>query len=110
MQHLSLEGRPGSDPFAAYLFDMSQVFELFVARFLESHFAAHASIQVDIQPSIWLDEDRKRRGIPDIILRRDGRRNLVLDTKYKVFDRSPREMTATRCSSTATRSACIAGA
>lgn len=37
IQHLSLEGRPGATQFASYLFDMNKVFELFVARFLESH-------------------------------------------------------------------------
>ena len=89
MQHLSLEGQTGATQFAAYLFDMSKVFELFVARFLETHFADHPSIQVDIQQDIWLDEDQKEVGIPDIVLRRDSRRYLVLDTKYKVFGQRP---------------------
>lgn len=91
MQHLSLESRTGSTSFAAYLFDMNKVFELFVARFLESHFATHPAIQVDIQPDIWLDEDQKELGIPDIVLRRDSQRYLVLDTKYKVFGQKPEE-------------------
>lgn len=89
MQHLSLEGRAGGIQFASYLFDMNKVFELFVARFLESHLAAHPSIQVDIQPEIWLDDEQKEQAIPDIILRIDGQRRVVLDTKYKVFDQRP---------------------
>jgi 5-methylcytosine-specific restriction enzyme subunit McrC len=89
IRNLSLEGLAGSTQFASYLFDMSDVFELFVARFLRDHFAGDPSTQVEIQKSIWLDEDQKEVGIPDIILRRDGRRYLVLDTKYKVFEQKP---------------------
>jgi 5-methylcytosine-specific restriction enzyme subunit McrC len=90
MQHLSLEGQTGSTQFAAYLFDMSKVFELFVARFLENRFVDHPAIQVDIQQDIWLDADQKEVGIPDIVLRWDGRPYLVLDTKYKVFEEKPK--------------------
>ena len=70
---------------------MNKVFELFVARFLASHFAIHPSIQVEIQPDIWLDTDRQEKGIPDIVLRRDGCPFLVLDTKYKTFHSKPDE-------------------
>ena len=91
IQHLSLEGRAGSTEFATYLLDMNKVFELFVARFLASHFASHPSIQVEIQPDIWLDVDRQEKGIPDIVLRRDGYPVLVLDTKYKAFHGRPDE-------------------
>jgi 5-methylcytosine-specific restriction enzyme subunit McrC len=91
IQHLSLEGRAGPTEFATYLLDMNKVFELFVARFLASHFASHPSIQVDIQPDIWLDVDRQEKGSPDVVLRRDGRRYLVLDTKYKTFHSKPDE-------------------
>ena len=91
IQHLSLEGRAGSTEFASYLLDMNKVFELFVARFLASHFASHSSLQVEIQPDIWLDTDRQEKGIPDIVLRRDGCPFLVLDTKYKTFHSKPDE-------------------
>ena len=91
IQHLSLEGRAGPTEFATYLLDMNKVFELFVARFLAGHFASHPSIQVEIQPDIWLDTDRQEKGIPDIVLRRDGRHYLVLDTKYKMFHGRPDE-------------------
>ena len=101
MQHLSLEGRAGSTEFAAYLLDMNKVFELFVARFLSNHFADHPSIQVEVQPDIWLDTDRQEKGVPDIVLRRDGVRQLVLDTKYKRFwgkpDNADRNQMVTYC-------------
>jgi len=91
IQHLSLEGRAGSTEFAAYLLDMNKVFELFVARFLASHFVSHPSIQVEIQPDIWLDAESQEKGIPDIVLRRDGRPYLVLDTKYKTYENKPEQ-------------------
>ena len=101
MQHLSLEGRAGSTEFAAYLLDMNKVFELFVARFLSNHFADHPSIRVEVQPDIWLDTDQQEKGVPDIVLRRDGVRYLVLDTKYKRFwgkpDNADRNQMVTYC-------------
>lgn len=89
IQNLSVEGRAGAIPFAAYLFDMNRVFELFVARYLDVYFADAPTITVDIQQDIWLDEDQKEVGVPDVILRSRGRPFLVLDTKYKTFDRQP---------------------
>jgi 5-methylcytosine-specific restriction enzyme subunit McrC len=101
IRHLSLEGRAGSTEFASYLLDMNKVFELFVARFLSDHFANNTSIQVEIQPDIWLDADHQEKGIPDIVLRQDGRRYLVLDTKYKRFhvkpDKEDRNQMVTYC-------------
>jgi 5-methylcytosine-specific restriction enzyme subunit McrC len=91
IRNLSLEGRTGSTRFASYLFDMSDVFELFVARFLKRHFATDPAIRVESQQGIWLDEDKKEEGIPDIVLGRDDGDALVLDTKYKVFDKKPEE-------------------
>ena len=84
LQHLSLEGEGGSHSFVAYLFNMNAVFELFVARYLaEAMPKLDARLEVEIQPSIWLDEAQKEKGIPDIAVRRDGQRVLFLDTKYK---------------------------
>lgn len=92
IQHLSLESRPGEVAFASYLLDMNRVFELFVARFLTGYFAHEPSILVDIQPDTWLDTDLQEKGIPDIVLRRNGRPYLVLDTKYKRFNGKPEEV------------------
>ncbi len=92
LQHLSLEGRLGEVPFAAFLFDMNKVFERFVARYLEDYFATHRpECQVKSQCSIKLDDERKESGIPDIILQKNGQRCLVLDTKYKGFNGAPEE-------------------
>lgn len=91
IQHLSLESATGSNQFASYLLDMNKVFELFVARYLTSHFAGDPSIQIEIQPDIWLDADRQEKGVPDIVLLRGGQRYLVLDTKYKRFYGKPDE-------------------
>lgn len=91
LQHLSLEGRAGSHRFFAFLFDMNQVFELFVAHYLKRAFATHPTLAVEIQPTIWLDSDNKEKGRPDLILRHNRQRILVLDTKYKTFDGSPSE-------------------
>ncbi|MEI2689793.1 MAG: hypothetical protein V9H69_08780 [Anaerolineae bacterium] len=101
IQHLSLEGAQGSTQFASYLLDMNKVFELFVARFLASHFTDDPSVQVEIQPDIWLDSDRQEKGIPDIVLRRESQPYLVLDTKYKTFhgmpDQADRNQMVTYC-------------
>jgi 5-methylcytosine-specific restriction enzyme subunit McrC len=84
LQHLSLEAHRGDHSFVAYLFDMNAVFELFVARYLAQAMPQlDPRLQVDIQPSIWLDLAQKERGVPDIAVRRDGQRVLFLDTKYK---------------------------
>jgi 5-methylcytosine-specific restriction enzyme subunit McrC len=89
LQHLSLEGQEGSQRFFAFLFDMNQVFELFVAQYLKERLASHPSLSVDIQPTIWLDTHQKERGRPDLILRHNRQRILVMDTKYKKFSNAP---------------------
>ncbi len=90
LQHLSLEATAGSTPFLAFLFDMNQLFERFVAYFLREYFTKQEpALTVDIQPPLWLDQDQTQKRIPDIVLRRDGQRVLVLDTKYKRFNGNP---------------------
>ena len=89
LQHLSVEEHGGQTPFAAYMFDMNQVFELFVARYLEDFFANHPYLSVEIQDHIWLDVEQKEEGFPDIVLYRDNQPAVVLDTKYKKFHKQP---------------------
>lgn len=89
LQHLSLEGQAGDQRFFAFLFDMNQIFELFVARYLKESFAADPTLDIEIQPEIWLDTSKKERGRPDLILLHRQQRVLVMDTKYKVFAGSP---------------------
>ena len=95
LQHRSVEGKEGDVSFAAYLLDMNRAFELFVAHYLADYFAAASgpgrSLDVEIQRQIWLDESQREPVRPDIILRRNGSRFLVLDTKHKRLQGSPEE-------------------
>ena len=90
LRYLSLEGRAGTTPFVTFLVPMFQLFELFVARLLSEATAIRPRYHVAAQPIIWLDEARRLKGRPDIVLRRDGRDYLVLDTKYKVYGDKPK--------------------
>ncbi len=89
LQNLSVEGHAGSTSFATFMLPMYQVFELFIARYLDHELAGHPRLSVDIQPDIWLDEQQIDKGKPDIILRIDGLPFLVIDTKYKAFADKP---------------------
>ena len=89
LQHLSLEGHAGAAPFMSYLVPMPRVFELFVGRYLQETYANHPRLSVALQETIWLDEAQWAQGRLDIMLRRDGRPWLILDTKYKRFGGKP---------------------
>lgn len=90
LEHLSLEARVGGVAAASFVFNMNEVFERFVAYYLREHVPAlDDSLQIEIQPNIWLDMERKEKARPDIVLRKDGTRHVILDTKYKVFEGSP---------------------
>lgn len=89
LQHLSLEGHEDNTNFKTYLLPMHQIFELFVGRFLEEHFAEHPRFSVEIQPQLFLDTEQKEAGIPDIVIFKDGCPYLILDTKYKLFEGKP---------------------
>ncbi len=91
LQHLSLEGHAGQTPFMTYLLPMPRVFELFVGRYLAETTAGHPRIGVALQPHIWLDEAQQEKGRPDIVVQRDGRPHLILDTKYKSFHGAPND-------------------
>jgi 5-methylcytosine-specific restriction enzyme subunit McrC len=91
LQHLSLEGHAGETPFVTYLLPMHRVFELFVGRYLTEALAGDPRHNVALQQQIWLDTDQSEQGVPDIVLHRDGRPYLVLDTKYKTFSSAPDE-------------------
>ena len=91
LQHLSLEGHAGQTPFMTYLLPMPRVFELFVGRYLAETYAGHPRLSVALQPQIWLDEAQREKGRPDIVVQRDGRPHLILDTKYKTFHGAPNE-------------------
>ena len=89
LRYLSLEGRAGATPFATFLVPMPQLFELFVARLLAEAAATQPRYQVAAQAPIYLDEAQRLPRQPDIVVRRDSRDILVLDTKYKVYGGRP---------------------
>lgn len=89
LRHLSLEGGQGRERFGSYLFNMNEVFEQFVGRYLQAHFHDHPTLDVALQDHIWLDAEKQEKGIPDIIIRHAGQPTYVLDTKYKAFHGAP---------------------
>lgn len=89
LNYLSLEGSSGETPFATFLVPMYRLFELFIARLLIQELAPTPRYHVADQGRIWLDESHRLEGRPDLVLRRDGRDWLVLDTKYKVYGDKP---------------------
>ncbi len=89
LRHLSLEGGQGNERFGSYLFNMNEVFEKFVGRYLQEHFQDHPTITVLLQDHLWLDVERQEQGIPDIVIQQHGLPIYVLDTKYKLFKGAP---------------------
>jgi 5-methylcytosine-specific restriction enzyme subunit McrC len=89
LRHLSLEGREGETPFVSFLVPMPRLFEQFVARLLADAVATRPRLRLEDQWRIWLDEERRLEGRPDLVLKLDGRALLVLDTKYKVYGDKP---------------------
>ena len=85
LRHLSLEGGRGHQRFGTYLFNMNEVFEKFVGRYLQECFRTDDTIEVVLQDHIWLDAERQEKGIPDIVVRHNGQTTCVADTKYKPF-------------------------
>jgi len=89
LRHLSLEGGQGRERFGSYLFNMNEVFERFVGRYLQAHFQPHPQLEVRLQDNLWLDTEQQERGIPDIVIQHQGVPICVLDTKYKAFNQKP---------------------
>lgn len=89
LQLLSPEGRAGPTPFPAFLLSMHDVYEKFVANTLVEAAAGWPGWRVVPQPRIRLDEDGREPGDPDLVIYRDGRPALVVDTKYKVYGKKP---------------------
>ena len=89
LRYLSLEGNEGETPFVSFLVPMPRLFEQFVARLLAEEVATRPRLRVEDQWRIWLDEERRLEGRPDLVLKLDGRARLVLDTKYKVYGSKP---------------------
>jgi len=82
-RHCSLDDRVGNHPSASYLLHMYDVFERFVATYLEERFSG-TRIGVLSQCEIPLDSGGHVKGVPDLVLQVDGQHAMVLDTKYKL--------------------------
>lgn len=89
LQLLSPEGHQGPTPFPAFLLPMHDVYEKFVANVLNDGFAARPGWRVVAQKHIYLDEDKREPGNPDLVIYRDGKEVMVIDTKYKEFGEKP---------------------
>lgn len=97
IESLTVVLRSGSTPLRAFVFDMNDLFESFVAGFLSRHWRDIAGerhrdfyiqAQLENQSALYLAQDRDGKGvfklIPDLILRDKNRQpRLILDTKYK---------------------------
>ncbi len=90
LQLLSPEGHEGPTPFPAFLLPMHDVYEKFVANTLIEATAGRPEWRVESQRRIHLDKDKREPGDPDLVLYRDGRAALVIDTKYKEFGEKPK--------------------
>lgn len=90
LQLLSPEGHEGPTPFPAFLLPMHDVFEKFVANTLIEAATTRPEWRVTAQQRIHLDKDKREPGDPDLVLYRDGRAVLVIDTKYKKFGDKPK--------------------
>jgi 5-methylcytosine-specific restriction enzyme subunit McrC len=94
IENMSLEGNVGENAFAAYLLNMDQIFELFVARYLEDYARRNPfapPVRVAIQPALKLDAAGSEWARPDIVLWVGGAPRRVLDTKNKLFKGVPDE-------------------
>lgn len=90
LQHVSLEHHSGQNLFAAFVLPMYEVFERFVAGYLDEAFDSHPHITVSSQERIWFDNEKSLRGKPDIVVRQHNKPFLVLDTKYKIYGDKPK--------------------
>ena len=90
LQLLSPEGHKGPTPFPAFLLRMHDVYEKFVANTLIEATAGRPGWRVESQKIIYLDKGNRAEGDPDLVLYRDGRAVLVIDTKYKEFGQKPK--------------------
>lgn len=88
-EHLSLESHEGEQPFISYVLHMWQVFEVFTAEYLTEFFSKIPGVDVAVQQNLWLDVEKRVRGIPDIVIKLDDHPALVIDTKYKQFRGQP---------------------
>jgi 5-methylcytosine-specific restriction enzyme subunit McrC len=81
LEGASLSEAEGPFAFRAFLLDMNRLFESFVTQVLRER--ARSGITVAAQQSVHLDEGKKVRMRPDIVVRERGVPVLAADCKYK---------------------------
>jgi len=81
LEGASLSEAEGLFTFRTFLFDMNKLFEAFVTQVLRDR--APAGISVAAQVPVHLDEGRRVRMQPDLVIRERGVPVLVADCKYK---------------------------
>ena len=77
----------------ALLFPMEQVFEAFVAKWVKYIFTTGNTIQVTAQDKGYylFDEPQKFRLRPDIVVRQQDGKTIILDTKWKILNTNPNQ-------------------
>ena len=73
----------GPHPFPAFRLDLARLFEEFVAALVQEDLT-RADLRVTVQPLLPLDEAGDVPLRPDLVVWREGKVRLVLDTKYKL--------------------------
>ena len=88
LNHITLENRAGSYPFASFLVNMPRLFESFVTRRLSALVRPYG-LKIVAQRHDYLDEERQIGIRPDMLVyeRHSAEPLLVIDTKYRLFDR-----------------------
>lgn len=87
-QHLGLRNEAGQVLFSTYLFDLNDLFERFIAAYL-NEMLPQWNLNTKAQHRIMLDQHHLERAAVDVVLMRDRRPVLALDTKYKTYQDGP---------------------
>lgn len=83
LNHLTVSGTAGREPFVAFLIDMNSLFERYLTVVIQEHLGKD-SLRVEGQDRLPLDASSQVMMRPDIVIYRDDTPLLVLDAKYKL--------------------------
>ena len=81
MEYTSLHEEEGMIEFPAFLIDMNKLFEIFVTKLLAQELGPPVTVRG--QRTTHLGYGDKVRMVPDVTIDRNGKREGILDTKYK---------------------------
>ncbi len=73
----------GSKRVSSFLVDMNKLFESFVFMALQEKLES-SIYKVVYQKSLFLDDSRKIKIFPDILIQKKGKASIVIDVKYKI--------------------------